>query len=152
LLGIGKKKAKEMLKKRDVKEVNFKKNFDNKNAADDEEKKQEGLKPSLNNTPVTLEEHANQNQLGAIFRQPILPPRRILGIETMQKYKLLARLHSRYLRERDMASLQVLEAIAPQDKSDDEITEAEDETMVKRTRLIPSKDLDPRVAQLLQQI
>ena len=70
----------------------------------------------------------------------------------MQKYKLLARLHSRYLRKRDMASLQVLEAIAPQDKSDDEITEAEDEKMVKRTRLIPSKDLDPRVAQVLQQI
>ena len=51
-----------------------------------------------------------------------------------------------------MASLQVLEAIAPQDNSDDEITEAEDETMVKRTRLIPSKDLYPRLAQLLQQI
>ena len=50
----------------------------------------------------------------------------------MQKYKLLARLHSKYLRERDMASLQVLEAIAPQDKSENEITEAKDEMIVKR--------------------
>ena len=92
---------------------------------------------------LTLKEYADKGLLKELFNSFCLPPRKQLGIETKQEWKLLARLHSKYLKQKEEEEQQLYQNLLSLDREeqDDVVQDNEFDIPALRMssiRLIPA--------------